>query len=294
MGLRSGAGAGYVWIVTVSSQARTRSVGEGSFTRQSPVHLVYPKFWTVMLPPSPRTSSVSKFSKILRALLRRPYLRESRKSRGTLNIEYHAHRLLFLPLDRDFCFVARSEARERRLVTFQGNFRIAIEDRLQLVTIERVRRGGLSSADADGELLSRPFYGKRFDRAGLISQRRPRWLSSSVEVHNAVHALLHDASALVSDVRAVIVVAEENQSADIFLLAKDAVVFAQNFDAPGISLGPFRRAGAIAIFRYYDGLAGKCLVDLFHIAAKIVGSAFIPTFVVFVPFHKIHESGDVF
>src|SRR6266849_5245060 len=42
------------------------------------------------------------FSKILRALGRRPYLRESRESLGTLNIECEAHRPLFLTLDRDF------------------------------------------------------------------------------------------------------------------------------------------------------------------------------------------------
>src|SRR5260370_17236066 len=108
-----------------------------------------------------------------------------------------------------------------------------------------------------------------------------------------MYALLQNASAFISYVGGLIVVAEENQPADILLLAKDAVVFTQNFDAPCISLGPFRSAGAIAIFGYHDGLVGKCLVDLFHVAAKIVRSAAIPTFVVFVPFHKIHESLDV-
>src|SRR5260370_42174128 len=108
-----------------------------------------------------------------------------------------------------------------------------------------------------------------------------------------MYALLQNASAFISYVGGLIVVEKKIQPADILLLAKDAVVFTQNFDAPCISLGPFRSAGAIAIFGYHDGLVGKCLVDLFHVAAKIVGSAAIPAFVVFVPFHQIHDSPAV-
>jgi len=150
---------------------------------------------------------------------------KAEKSRGTLNIEYHSAPAPF-PYTGSRLLLRRPERGEGAAPrNVPGEFRIAIEDRLQLVTIERVRRAVFRRADGMVNSFPDPSTASDSDWAGLISQHCPRWLSSSVESHNAMYALLHDASALVSDVRAVSSVAEENQSADIFLLAKDAVVF---------------------------------------------------------------------
>src|SRR5690349_14247073 len=96
-------------------------------------------------------------------------------------------------------------------------------------------------------------------------------------------ALLRDARAFVADVRAVIVVAEENRSGHVLAPAKHGIVIAQHCDALAISLRTLKSAGAVTVLGDDDRLVGEGLMNLVEITSQVGGSAFVPALVILVP-----------
>jgi hypothetical protein len=73
--------------------------------------------------------------------------------------------------------------------------------------------------------------------------------------------LLEDTDALVSDVRPVVVVVEEDGPSDPRIIPKDRVVGLEDLRPADVVLGPVGGAGAVAVFGDDDGLVGKGPVD---------------------------------
>src|SRR5215467_210579 len=93
--------------------------------------------------------------------------------------------------------------------------------------------------------------------------------------------------------RAVVVVAEENQAGDEIQFSENAVVIAQSLDPPRIAFRAFGNAGAPSVLGDDDRLVGERLMDLLQTAPQIVGGARSPALEVFVAFDEIHQAANV-
>src|SRR5260370_16631714 len=81
-------------------------------------------------------------------------------------------------------------------------------------------------------------HGKRFDRTRFPLQDIVRSFSRAAEIHNAVNILLQTARPAITDMGAVVVVAEENGSRHEIPGAEDRVVGTYNFNSVPVTLRP--------------------------------------------------------
>ena len=94
--------------------------------------------------------------------------------------------------------------------------------------------------------------------------------------------------------RAVVVIAEENQPADIRLFTKHGVVRFKDMDAMLVSFRAVGGAGAVAVLGNHDRLIRKGGMNFVEALADSVRAARIPGAEIFVAFDEIHQTGNVF
>src|SRR5207245_4051656 len=111
---------------------------------------------------------------------------------------------------------------------------------------------------------------------------------------NTVDALLHHSRALVADVSAVVVVAEENQATDVLGFPAHPGMIAKNLDSPTVTFRPVGHTCAIAVLGDDDRFIGKSLMNLVQIVAQVLWSAGVPALVIFIPLNEVHQLRHIF
>ena len=105
--------------------------------------------------------------------------------------------------------------------------------------------------------------------------------------------LLEDPQPLVSDVRPIIIVVEEDQPGDPRVVAENGVVTRQDVRPARVSLRAVGRAGAIAVFADDDGLVRERPMDRLEVSAHRLHVSPGPGLVIFVPLDEVHLPGHV-
>ena len=137
------------------------------------------------------------------------------------------------------------------------------------------------------------FHSERFDRARFPAQHFVRSLLRAAKIHNTVNTLLQRTHATITDVRAIVVVAEENGAGHEILRANGRVVGAQNFDPTLVTFGSVFSTSAVSVLGNDHRLTGKCGVKVIQMLGHCFWRPRSPASEIFICFNEVHQSSCI-
>src|SRR5437667_8555745 len=108
-----------------------------------------------------------------------------------------------------------------------------------------------------------------------------------------MHALLQRTPPTITDVRAVVVVAEEYGAGHEILGANSRVVGSQNFDPVFVPFQTVFRTSTVSVLRNDHGLAGKCGVKVIQMLGHCLWRSRSPASEIFICLDEVHQSSCV-
>ena len=142
---------------------------------------------------------------------RLPFDRIRRKPSWANDLESDSHRRLCrAKLQLQFGTLSSSEIRHADVLLLNRNAALSVEYAAQLVTPQYVRRERFARTQLQAEARRTPLDRQRLHRARLCPKNFVRGLVSAIDVNHTVHSLLKGAKSAVPDMRAIVVVTEEN------------------------------------------------------------------------------------
>ena len=149
-----------------------------------------------------------------------PNRRLDRIARGAQNVDRHMGRPRLGILHDNGQVRSRLEFRQDRLQPLDRDIPVTINQGPQFVIAQRVRRDGRPGLQVDLQFAGFAAHVENVERTRLAAQHLVGRLSRAIDIDHTVDALLQRAPAAIADMRAVVVVTEENQSRDVIPLRK--------------------------------------------------------------------------